>query len=1176
MANIQSIITNGNGNVLIGTTTDNGSKLNVNGSYYGTGNITLITAGYPLIDLGVTTSNYFRINFDNPNDQLIIGKNGASSFILSASGAATFSSSVAATSAAFSGNVTITTANTPELLLTHSNTSKTFLIAVDGSNAFFRANSTNNILFQVAGGTTALTLASSQAATFSSSVTAVNGFFNQQKVGSGVESLDALSLRLFGTNAIGDSLNVKFINVDGTQVASISGLLGPDNIAYGSLAFSTRNYNTDSMIEVMRIDNRARVGIGTTEPAKKLVVQSSSQTWASAPQIAFYDTETAQTDSRNWTIGAISTNWGSLNIASSTAAGGDPTTPRFTITKDGNVGIGTTAPNLSGGSSGSTILTVSATSSARNSILELNGTRTTLNDYVAYVRMFNNGAATPVADIAAIRGSSDTTGSLTLSTSNAERLRIDSAGNVGIGTTAPLVKLRVQSSGSTFTTPDNNDVAAVSIYNSNNSSANAHAVISLRTQVSGGSPFISFDVENETGYSVGMDNASNQFRIAWGWNSLTNYPAICITQATSPNVLIGTTTDAGYKLEVSGTSYFSGLAHFGQTATSGSAFRWGSLGTAVSTDTMLCMNQLWNGSGWTILNASYGTTAINLGSAVASPTIRFETGGANTSATTKMIILNNGNVGIGTTSPSSELEVSSSTLTELKVTESGSSVTTMVQSSTSYGWVGTKTNHTMYIGANDGAKITVLTSGNVGIGTTAPLTTLSVFKTVAFSTSSPQAGEDNIFLTSATAAGSGVFGGSIGFSRNGFHDRRAAAIASVQGTADEDQIGLAFFTHPTIGGADAIAEAMRISYDGNVGIGTTAPAAKLEVIGSIRNKNASANDNYSQLSTTESTLTISTYSVNTGSYPAPIIFSPNLSERMRITDAGNVGIGTDNPTHNLEIKYAGSVYQKLNADFGIGYFGMESADDSMRFVTAQATPIQLYTDNTERLRITATGNVLIGTATDSGFKLRVNGEILADDDIRIFNTFALGLNGTDNNWRIGRNTITDTGWLTGNTLQVVVFGSSSGQGFQVVNSNGTALFEIDGVAGASRFTNALGVGVNPSGTAGRIDASNDIVAYSSSDLRLKENIKPIENALDKVKALTGVEFDWKAEHKEAHGYEGHDTGVIAQEVKEVMPTAVRVNDTGYLAVRYEKLIGLLVEANKELAARVEELEKKLK
>jgi hypothetical protein len=123
---------------------------------------------------------------------------------------------------------------------------------------------------------------------------------------------------------------------------------------------------------------------------------------------------------------------------------------------------------------------------------------------------------------------------------------------------------------------------------------------------------------------------------------------------------------------------------------------------------------------------------------------------------------------------------------------------------------------------------------------------------------------------------------------------------------------------------------------------------------------------------------------------------------------------------------------------------------------------------------------------------------------------------------------------------------------------------------------ALGVGVVPSATTGRIDASNDIVAYSSSDKRLKENITPITNALDKVKALTGVEFDWKTEHKEAHGYEGHDTGVIAQEVKEVMPSAVRENETGFLAVRYEKLIGLLIEANKELANRVEELEKKLK
>jgi hypothetical protein len=127
------------------------------------------------------------------------------------------------------------------------------------------------------------------------------------------------------------------------------------------------------------------------------------------------------------------------------------------------------------------------------------------------------------------------------------------------------------------------------------------------------------------------------------------------------------------------------------------------------------------------------------------------------------------------------------------------------------------------------------------------------------------------------------------------------------------------------------------------------------------------------------------------------------------------------------------------------------------------------------------------------------------------------------------------------------------------------------------YVNAVALGVNfaPSATAGRIDASNDIVAFNSSDERLKENITPIENALNKVKSLTGVEFDWKPEHKEAHGHEGRDTGIIAQQVLAVMPTAVRTNDTGYLAVRYEKLIGLLIEGMKEQQAQIDELKIKL-
>jgi hypothetical protein len=121
----------------------------------------------------------------------------------------------------------------------------------------------------------------------------------------------------------------------------------------------------------------------------------------------------------------------------------------------------------------------------------------------------------------------------------------------------------------------------------------------------------------------------------------------------------------------------------------------------------------------------------------------------------------------------------------------------------------------------------------------------------------------------------------------------------------------------------------------------------------------------------------------------------------------------------------------------------------------------------------------------------------------------------------------------------------------------------------------LGVDVAPSTTDGRIDAANDVVAYSTSDKRLKENIKPLDNALDKVMQISGVEFDWKKltekEKETIHGNEGHDVGVIAQEVEEVLPEVVTQRDSGYKAVKYEKIVPLLIEAIKELKQEIQEL-----
>jgi hypothetical protein len=124
---------------------------------------------------------------------------------------------------------------------------------------------------------------------------------------------------------------------------------------------------------------------------------------------------------------------------------------------------------------------------------------------------------------------------------------------------------------------------------------------------------------------------------------------------------------------------------------------------------------------------------------------------------------------------------------------------------------------------------------------------------------------------------------------------------------------------------------------------------------------------------------------------------------------------------------------------------------------------------------------------------------------------------------------------------------------------------------------SLGIGTTPDATyelkiQGDVAASGDIVAYYTSDKRLKDNIQPIQNALNKVNELGGYTFDWNEELQKAR--KGHDIGVIAQEVQSVLPEVVVERDNGYLGVDYQKLVPVLIEAIKELSAKVKELENK--
>jgi hypothetical protein len=115
---------------------------------------------------------------------------------------------------------------------------------------------------------------------------------------------------------------------------------------------------------------------------------------------------------------------------------------------------------------------------------------------------------------------------------------------------------------------------------------------------------------------------------------------------------------------------------------------------------------------------------------------------------------------------------------------------------------------------------------------------------------------------------------------------------------------------------------------------------------------------------------------------------------------------------------------------------------------------------------------------------------------------------------------------------------------------------------------------------GGLKATGNITAFSSSDKRLKENIISIDNALEKIEKLDGVEFDWTDEYiqRESNGkgednyfFRKHDVGLIAQQVESILPEVVAIRDDGYLAIKYEKIVPLLVECIKELKKEINEL-----
>jgi hypothetical protein len=215
--------------------------------------------------------------------------------------------------------------------------------------------------------------------------------------------------------------------------------------------------------------------------------------------------------------------------------------------------------------------------------------------------------------------------------------------------------------------------------------------------------------------------------------------------------------------------------------------------------------------------------------------------------------------------------------------------------------------------------------------------------------------------------------------------------------------------------------------------------------------------------------------------------------------------------------------------------------------------VELYSNNTKRFETVTAGSKVPGTFEVTGVST-LTGLITATNGINSGNTTitsgSYAHTSGDLTFDVAGDIILDAAG------QDIIF-KTNGTQFGAINNNNTNVTIISGTSTAATFS---GANVTFAGTlaSGAITSSGDVTAFS--DMNLKSDIRTIPNALDKVSDMRGVYFIKDGEA---------GTGVIAQEVENILPEVVK--DGEYKSVAYGNMVGILIEAIKELKAEVEKL-----
>lgn len=608
------------------------------------------------------------------------------------------------------------------------------------------------------------------------------------------------------------------------------------------------------------------------------------------------------------------------------------------------------------------------------------------------------------------------------------------------------------------------------------------------------------------------------------------------------------------------------------------------------------------------------------------------------------LVYDNGtNVGIGTTSPSAKLHVSSGTANEdcvviiesdtdnndensnprLELKQDGGAV---------IGRLGFRDNtnslelinqhaESLYLGTSNSIDLTILSDGKVGIGTTSPNQKLTIKGTdqyvAAEQTTYAWGGTNTIGVRMGTDATAGL----LDF-------RRWVGSATTHGTALITQVnsdggyGLDFRVDTKTSNTIATTSRMFLSQSGEVGIGTTSPGQKLHVIGNVAadifydrnntgyffngdaskdNVDLTSGGNYAinvlgtisgghrkhgNLETLEMQWSVGGGTdLNWKKLCDVVINDANYAgwgAEIEITNfSGNFGNATYNGGELFKgalsiYHWGGTGYQPETAHANIPY----EMRSHVRWYKINETGQNRY-----QLQVKSPGNYqqlyvkvkpgignqvadIITYANDTNGNTSGGTAYTSVQSSNFNHEFAGGI-WTNDGRAIGWKNAYGSPYLQNyygsiTTSTSVYIGGPSGNGQDLYCDDLRSNKVYDRAA-----TNYYFEGGN---TGDSIRVAGDVVAYYSSDKRLKDNIKPIENALDKVNAISGVTFEWNEKSHKTTGRK--DVGVVAQEVEEVFPEIVETRTNGFKAVDYQKLTAVLIESVKELTAKVEALEAK--